>query len=41
MGSSVPTTRCTALSNLRSCCARAARRASRLLGGQQKKQGTK
>ena len=41
MGSTVPTTRRTALSSLRANCARAARQASRLLGGLQKKTGTK
>ncbi len=41
MGSTVPTTRCTTLSSLRARCARVARQASRLLGGSQKKTGTK
>lgn len=41
MGSNVPTTRSNALTSLRSTCARAARQASRLLGGLQKKPGTK
>lgn len=41
MSSSVPTTRRTALSSLRASCARVARKASRLLGGSQKKTGTK
>lgn len=41
MGSTVPTTRPNALSSLRSNCARAARQASRLVRGLQKKTRTK